>query len=37
MTFYLVKAKVKNNIFKLHQEMESGKIKKLIPYGNSTQ
>jgi hypothetical protein len=35
MTFYLVKAKVKNNIFKLHQEMESGKIKKLIPYGNS--
>ena len=35
MTFYLVKAKVKNNIFKLRQEMESGKIKKLIPYGNS--
>ena len=34
MTFYLVKAKVKNNIFKLRQEMESGKIKKLIPYGN---
>lgn len=29
MTFYLVKAKVKNNIFKLHQEMESGKIKNL--------
>ena len=35
MTFYLVKAKVKNNLFKLHQEIESGKIKKLVPYGNS--
>lgn len=31
MTFYLVKAKVKNNIFKLRQEIESGKIKKLVP------
>lgn len=35
MTFYLVKAKVKNNIFKLRQEIESGKIKKLVPYENS--
>ena len=35
MTFYLVKAKVKNHILELRQEMESGKIKKLVPYGNS--
>ena len=35
MTFYLVKAKVKNLILELRQEMESGKIKTLVPYGNS--
>ena len=35
MTLYLVKAKIKNHILELRQEMESGKIKKLVPYGNS--
>ena len=35
MTFYLVKAKVKNHTLELRQEMDSSKIKKLVPYGNS--
>ncbi len=30
-----MKAKVKNHILELRQEMEYGKIKKLVPYGNS--
>ena len=35
MTFNFVEAKVKTHILEQRQEMESSKIKKLVPYGNS--